>query len=422
MGEPPAVPPPAADDASPPAVEGGGGPGDATVGVEAATDAGVDAKITVSGVAYAKGFDVPLPRAGMKLTASGKTQDVAVATDGTFSATSILAPYTIALEHAPTGAGTVLTVFEGLTTATPILESGRYDGSTTFGATVEGTITGIASPLPPNTYVYVSARSTSNGVAAVLRGPGEAPTYAITPAWKGNGTRAVSVHVIAYESTGGYPTSWLGYAAKTMNLSSGGLATDENIALGAVATKTINGSFVPASFDGALGVYLRWSPRATEGDVMTFETPATSPFSLVAPTPAGASIEVVWYKAGLGSATYTAPTMGASYALSIPATPTLTSPAAGATFAAGTVFSWSGPTAGVYELTLRSTTDAPWLIVYTKATSVTVPADFVPSPASSYTWEVRYFPNPATVDQLVGPNGVSIYGAVSGGGRQISIP
>lgn len=352
----------------------------------------------ITGQAFSRAFDLPL--SGARVVVSGLDSTTTTANDGTFSFTTTT-PYTMSILQEEPSAGSEYDVFEGLTTATPILESGRYDGSKPFSAKISGKVSGITSPVPPQTVVYVFARSTGNSVANAWIDEGAETVFTIAPNWKGGTSKDIMVRAFAYTSVGGYPTSFLGYAEANVTVNANDTISELELPLKKMATRKIEGSFTGPTYAAWLYPELYFFPRTKDGASIGWEAPAETPFGLEVPDIPGATLRLE-YGGDQGGETVTV--KGSSpIVLSPTGAATPIAPAPGASFTPGMTFSWKPPadTRGTYRFRLESGATDPALQIWTKASSVTVPGTFAPTSGKTYTWSLAYFASLATVDEAV---------------------
>jgi hypothetical protein len=375
------------------ALDAGGGPEDAAGDADA--DAGTGA-IDVSGKLFSLGFDLAL--AGATVQVAGGAQ-VATSDGGTFSFSAITPPYTLITSHTGSTPLTV-DVFEGLTTSAPVLESSRYDTGPAAYATIQGAVLGVTSPLPAETVVRVFARSTGNGIAPMNLAAGDLATYSIQPNWKGTTSRSIVVRAIAYRSTGGYPTTFSGYGETTVVANDNDTLTGIDVTLNTPATKIVTGTFNPSSYSGTVYSDVFWLPRDTIGGEYAWAMPAQSPYSIEVPDLPGATLRVGFNDGGSGELRKIPASNTLDFTVSAGAT--LASPVADATFAPGMTFSWTAPAGatGIYRFSMEAKNTDPSLYVWTKATSIVVPAVFVPTSGQTYTWTVWHYATVPSVDTI----------------------
>lgn len=316
----------------------------------------------------------------------------------------------------------------GLTTSSPVLESALGGVGAASSVSISGNLTGIVSPIPADTVVSVFARTRYGGIATQTLDAGQTASFTITPQWYGPAARDITVRALARTGATGYPVAFVGFVEGTASVTSGQNATLD-LDLSPVATTTISGSIAPDA-TGMLAGGMRFGSARTGGAAITFDAPAATPFTILVPAVRTTAILSAYRTYPSGASSWDVlPELASDqpHAFVHLGEVSLLAPAAGATFTPGMTFSWAPPpgaTGGVYQLRLARSTSTPSPIFQhtTTATSVSIPAEFLPAPGATYVWRVAYFPRATSVDALTTDDGTLWASRITSVQRTITIP
>lgn len=385
------------------------------------------APAAVKGSAVSRWFDESIGTSRIDL-GSGPAFAI-TSKDGAFTLDPAPASYDLTLTT-QIGASTVTDRFEGLSTRSPLLESGALALTTAHQATLSGTVPGIGATIPNGKALRVFARDHFGGTAAVVRSAGQTPDFTITPHWHGDSARTVTVYAEYYETVpaGGFALGFDGIGKVDVQVTDGQMVNDVSPALAAAQTVTLTGTFSPASFSGGFYAGATFGTDRRTDTYSTFAANPSSPFTILLPGGADTSTYVGFnqsFPEAVGGRRVDGATQSISFV--VPEAPTVTGPADATAFAPEMTFSWDGPATangkGVYRFGLypKQNGSGAMYFVNTMKTSVTLPASFVPSDATAYEWTVQYYPDLTSVDGLVGSQGWSRIGSVWTKARTISV-
>ncbi len=316
-------------------------------------------------------YDGGTPVAGAVVKVGGK--QVVTGADGTFSA-DVALPYDLT---AAVAAQRVALVAYGLRATKLYLDLPGASGLPAHTADLSGTVTG-ADAAGTVTRITASA-------AGLRRSAPVSPadsTFQLTLYWGGAATQQVSLRALQHvPGANGWPTSYTGFATGTATVTGGAPTVAPAMALaGPVPATTVSGTVaLDASWPGAT---ISGTAKISGGLASAFTGAAVTGTSFSALLPDLGGELQLGVLAGdpaaggpFGQALAPVAPGEAGVALTVPAAPSLASPADGATAGAGTAFSWSASGGSLRELWVNcSGATATWsVIVYGASNSVALP-------------------------------------------------
>ncbi len=332
------------------------------------------------------------PWEGIDVT--GPTGSAVTAADGTFALQGLAVPYDLALSR-DTGSDWVH-VFEGLTTASPVLEP-YAAGTVVFlanTASVSGTLAGSAMPVAAGHAARVCIEGT-NQVAYGCQelGPGDT-AYDVLAIWTDQDTLDARLHVLAYEQggAGDPPAGYDGYVQTSVSVMDGDTPTLDLALAPVTSTVLLEGSVTVAGGGTPDRIYagVRYGPNLT---TTLFQGGGTNDFAVTMPSLPGATFDVVAVGSSPSRWTWRTEVETDAGSLTLRASPTLASPmdaAAGVDLA--TVFDADVIDDGVVTFVWEGAAGAPTFALTTERSEVTIP-DGAPygiplPPAAAYEWHV----------------------------------
>jgi hypothetical protein len=334
-----------------------------------------------------------LPLSGISVTSQGNSTFTDA--NGAFTLNGLSTPYDVVLEAAVGGGA--IHVFEGMTTAAPVLAPhfamDIVIGATAYTATIGGDVLGGAA-VGADRMIAVCVEGGSvavTGCEYVFSGD---TTYGFDATWYEAGDVTVTVHALHLETAAdGTPLAYLGYDSFDLTLSDGAVES-EDLALAAVPSLSVTGTIEPGAGVTVVGSYgyVRFGDNLS---MAVFESSAvTADFDVLMPEIPGVGYDFL----SVGSA----PT-GATYGwirgvgadagtLALPAVPELVAPAdAAVNVDLATTFSATGD-GGPLTFVWDPDAGGPQIVLTTMRTSVTVPdpalGGYVFPAGANYSWTV----------------------------------
>lgn len=341
----------------------------------------------------------------------------ATATDanGAFTVTDVPVPYDVTVILSTNKSAIT---YKGVTRPDPTLYFTGFSLVTPNSATISGTVSGGAGlPLPLNhlgRVVFVADVAGGTGTTNVTTG-----AYSLATSWTGAATITGTLHALQWETAGGLPSAYKGYAAKTgVAVTNGGTFAGQNIALSAPSASTVAGSVtVPAGMTlTSKSFALRFNDFASLS--LGSDGSAATTFNYNVPTITGASVALSANasSASLGStSTIQLATPGASgIAITLQAPPQPSLPVNAATgITTTTPFSWTPVAGGVHVITFNpGAAGEPTYIVVTTGSTATIPdlaAQGLALGASKpYNWQAISFGPFGDMNAATGPSGLAV--------------
>lgn len=372
-------------------------------------DAGPDGGVTVTINGMVVDNDgLPIAGETVVVSSDGGTQTAVTNAAGNFSVPNVQPPYSATVVESAQSIQ-----YQGLTRSDPSLTA-FVTLPTTYSATLSGQFTG-GSYSEAAGYSTVFLFASQETIADLHDQP--SGSYASLPVkWAGPSSTTGALYAIQIHTVSGLPADYPGYGTLSpVVLANMGSLTGQNVALGPVTTGTLTGTVgVPAgytvytkavSLGVAPGVNLTLVDDVSSGSAFSYVAPAISATQLLVTAAATSALGEYSYVLQTGlSANSIVP-------LTIPASPSLTSPSNAATgVTATTPFSWTDYPGGIHEfIAFPQTSGAgPTFYVLTAAVTVDLADAGLPFPASTaYDWEVIGVAPVSTLDLLVAPGGIN---------------
>ncbi|MEP7052512.1 MAG: hypothetical protein ABJB12_19250 [Pseudomonadota bacterium] len=393
----------------------GGAAGGATSTGEAGAGGSVQTGSTVTGhVIDLRGHKlsgVAVEIAGKQATTDG---------GGAFTVTDVPAVYdaSLVVHYLSTVTQTHGYVFQGLKRRDPTLQV--YQGLVEQTQSLDATFSGADQSATGTRTISLSLAGPDG---AFERRDAPKPTLATSLKWAGPAETQEQAHALVWQNnaTSGLPEGYYAYATAPLMLSSG---TTAHAAVGlsllptAIASSPVTGTVTPASFsDRTDSVSLRFSSGATMRLVAS--NPASSTFSYLVPTLAGATITFaasegcapsspgcgIVHKDGLLGG-------GAALTVKIPSPVTNLTLAPATAVDSNTQFSLTpavGSTSPFVSVLINGTSGNDRLYVISSERSFKLPSvlngAYSLVHGESYRWQVETHGTAASVDELAGPSG-----------------
>ena len=355
---------------------------------------------------------IPVTGAPIVLSSGAGTQTETSDSNGAFTFANVLTPYTLSAVYT---VQSVAVTYQGLTIANPTLQVPITLGGNNYAA-IAVTADGGVYPQPTNYRTGVAFISPQSSVVTVLNPAG---SQNLDPSWLGPGTITGSVYGLQAEyvdSTFTVPLAFTGYGTvQNVQVMDTGYVT-ANVTLSPIATGTLSGTVtVPsASFLSNIAVSLLPVSTSTTGLFFIGDQSGSASFSYLTPSIPGTTLEVeVIAGDDVGHSArallYGVAATTTNLAISLPASPTLISPATGAVgVLASTEFTCTSFSGGIYEFSIVSNNDPLSYYIWSASPTVTIPdlssAGFaVPPSGSPYAWSVSGNAPITSVDQLALP-------------------
>ena len=328
--------------------------------------------------------------------------------DGGFSVANVLIPYSATIV-----ATSQAVQYQGLTRADPSLTafvvppdnrsatlSGQFIGGTYPEATGFDTVFFFSSPQ-------------------ATRSLGDQPSgaYSVKVNWPGPSSTTGTLYALQMHSISSLPVDYPGYGTLGgVALQDTGTLNGQNVSLSPVTTGTLSGTIVnvpngytllykQVELAVAAGIDLSLFYDFTSAATFSYVTPNISNTQLnvtaAATTSLGEFSAVV--ESGLSA--------NSTVALTIPTSPTLTSPPDAATgVTASTTFSWTPYSGGIYEFIAspQSGQTGPKFYIVTASTTIDLASLGLALPtATAYSWHIVGLGPVASVDVLAQPGGIN---------------
>ena len=339
---------------------------------------------------------------------------------GRFAFANVARPYTISVVSA-----SAVTTYVGVTRSDPTLETTVGSTGDYQSATIDGTLTGgtgFPQPAGYQAFVWGAPELAIGGGMVTVDAMGN---FQMTAGWGGPTTNPMRLHALQFaaDPNTNLPTSFHSYGDLLWEIVDGSNVVAP-IGLQPVSTGAISGT---VSLSGGFNLaearlYVRGASRRY---IATDSNPSTS-FSYVTPVAQGLTVDLEITAHNVArSVTFRLrhqPPNTAGLSLAIPQMGQLQSPPdATPGVDHGTVFAVSPSPSSVYEFSFERSGNsamAPKYTIYSATPLVTIPdlSPFGPALPSNenYVWFVSALGPFDTVDELMGPGGVSnVAGVVS---------
>lgn len=341
------------------------------------------------------------PYPGARVVAGGRSTTAAA--DGSFTLSGVAAPYdaTIVVESS-----TKVARFLGVTDLTPVLWI--WSGFSGYrSAWVKGIVTLDGAPTFAEVYGPWASTYAFNEAG-----------YELNSLWFGDETTIATHRAswVGYDAATGMPAAYW-HGQRDVALTHLATITGQDIAMAALPAGPATGTTDPGDAVDPSTLLFTGTPHFEDGGANTlFERTGldapVGPFALAVPALPDGTLRL-----GLGGQGWEGGTANASapvvpgqsgITLALPAIPAAWAPAAGATSAGGSTFTWTAGEAGGTNAVSFSCGAVPIVIyVYGTGTSATIPSvsGVTIPPGTSCTWTPRWYSY--SIDELVrGPKGV----------------
>lgn len=372
-------------------------------------DAGTDGGVTINGTVV-DNDGLPIAGETVVVSSDAGTQTAVTNAAGQFSVSNVKPPYSATVVES-----TQAIQYQGLTRQDPSL-SAFLTLTASHSATLSGQFTGGSYPEAGG-YKTVFLFASQETITDLHDQP--SGSYASLPVkWAGPTSTSGALYAIQIHTVSGLPADYPGYGTLSpVVLPDMGSLTGQNVGLGTspVTTGTLSGTIVSVPAGYAINTKAV-SLGVASGVNLTLvdDVSSGSSFSYVAPSISGTQLLVTAAAtSALGEYSYVLQTglsANSTVMLTIPASPSLTSPSTGATgVTATTPFSWTDYPGGIHEfVAFPHSGSGPTFYILTEAVTVDLADAGLPLPASTaYDWEVIGLAPVSTVDVLAAPGGIN---------------